>query len=232
MLLHPKSVTRYLANSVAFSLIALATPLTFPGIATAGDAPSTSIANEVVSRLHLDDLSSGGYLLFVGPGTVTSNDSETTVTVLGQTAVIEYDTEFPRGLVTPGDYIAVTGKFGSDGKAEAASVIRLGGSYSVGNSPVYLHGTIKSLTTSGIAQIGDAEIDLAQAYGGSKMSALVPSDAVEILGFEAHNSRQSALIIATSASNSTGSGVRGITGSGVRGITGSGVRGLATESER
>ena len=231
MLLNSTTVIRIRALSVCASILSLATCLTSPGTAVASDASATSIANESVLQLNREDLPSSAPLLFVGPGIVTSNDTETTVTVLGQTAIIDFTTEFPRGLISPGDYIAVAGHIERDGTVNAASVIRLGGAYSAGNSPVYLHGTVKSLTESGIAHIGNAAIDLAQAYGGSQMSALQPNDVVEVLGFEAPGPHQLPMIFATAAKNHASSGVRGITGSGVRGITGSGVRGVAMSNE-
>ncbi|MBW7930275.1 MAG: hypothetical protein H3C57_03095, partial [Gammaproteobacteria bacterium] len=185
-----------------------------------------------------------GSLLFVGPATVNSDEDGTWISILGQLASIDLETSFPRGLVSPGDYVAVTGELSADGPALATSIIRLGGSYSAGNSPVYLRGVVSGLSSNGTASINTAEVDLAQAYAGSGMASLANGDTVEVLGFELPRAANDPIyVIATNAANLadlgdhevlgiTGSGVRGITGSGVRGITGSGVRGITGSGVR
>ena len=201
--------------------------------AEAVETVSGSIAHELVDQLQEGYDQSDGNLLFVGPGLVTSDETQTMVTVLGQTAVVGFETNFPRGLVTPGEYVAVFGHLDPQGHAEAASIIRLGRNYSTGSSVIYLQGIVLSLTDTGIAQVGEARVDLAQAYGGDGMSVLKQDDIVEIMGFEVTRPDASSLLVATSARNAgDGSGVRGITGSGVRGITGSGVRGITGSGVR
>ncbi|MFO1355681.1 MAG: DUF5666 domain-containing protein [Gammaproteobacteria bacterium] len=226
-------------RATAALLTGLAGLLMAPAFAGSNEAATssqaTAIASAVTANLQSGHADVTGSLLFVGPARVDSDADGTWVTVLGQVAGISIETAFPRGQVAPGDYVAVTGELSPDGPATATAVIRLGGSYSAGNSAVYLRGAVASLTTNGLATINQTRIDLAQGYGGNRMSELAPGDVIEILGFEAQDSHGESLIVATSASNLVdGSGVRGIHGSGLRsaddssvlGIHGSGVRGI------
>jgi hypothetical protein len=174
-------------------------------------------------------------LIAVGAGSIDSDDQATWIQVLGQRVIVDIDTTFPRGLIEAGDYVSVSGWLNHDGTARATSVVRLGGQYSAGNSPVYLLGPISQITREGRALLGGATVDLAQAYHSSALLDVMDGQLIEIIGFEFPADDMSKLIIATAASpvsGISGSGARGISGSGARGISGSGARGISGSGAR
>ncbi|WKZ11320.1 MAG: DUF5666 domain-containing protein [Gammaproteobacteria bacterium] len=197
----------------------------------------TSMMGSSIAATEDENRPEPNVLLAVGPGAVHADETGSWITVLGQTLAITVETEFPRGLVAAGDYVAVEGAMSGDGAALASSIIQLGGEYSIGNSPVYVRGTVRDLTSAGAARIGDAAVDLAAAYADPALQRLTNGDTVEVLGFEVDAPDSTTAVIATRAaflpkgSGSTltginGSGMRGINGSGMRGINGSGMRGI------
>jgi hypothetical protein len=165
-------------------------------------------------------------LLAVGPATIHTDAAGTTISVLGQQIAIDSSTQFPRGLATAGEYVAVSGYFEDDGTARASKVVRLGGTYSPGNSLVYLRGRAKALDVNGHSAIGSKPIDLSNALFNPELIDLRDDTFIEVLGFEAISTSQ---IVATRASVITGingSGAKGINGSGAKGINGSGAKGI------
>ena len=187
------------------------------------------------SDFLVENSASGDSLLAVGPGSLLSDGERTWISILGQEVEIDGATAFPRGSITVGDYVAVSGDWNTDGTSLANNVVRLGGKYSLGISPVYLRGQISNLDATGTARIGDTVVDLTSAYYDPSLQEISELTLVEVLGVEVPALATGNLIAAQAASilsGITGSGARGITGSGARGITGSGARGITGSGAR
>jgi hypothetical protein len=176
-------------------------------------------------------------LLAVGAGFIQSDEQDTTIMILGQSLIVTYETTFPRGTIASGDYVAVIGMPSDDQRSIATSIIRLGGQYSPGSTPVFLRGRLSAIDSAGLATVGATRVDLSQAYYDTSLLDVTDDSDVAVLGFEVTTlSSTDHFIVATSAiasgSGARGSGARGITGSGARGITGSGARGITGSGAR
>ena len=175
--------------------------------------------------------SSSEQLLAVGPLAYSADGNS--VSVLGQVLRIAPNTKFSRGLAKSGDYVAIAGTIDSNGVAVASNVVRLGGSYVMGSSLVYLRGTISAFNRNGSGSLGQTQVDLAGSFHDSQFAAVSKNDVVELIGFE-YSSGTRQVVAAVSGnilqsskiSGINGSGLNGINGSGLNGINGSGLKGI------
>jgi hypothetical protein len=216
-----------------------ATLLSGPAIAANGFSP-TGISDDGISLAFVDssDLqvaptgaaaNADETLLAVGSGRILADESGSRILILGQTIGIALETSFPRGVPSNDDYVAVAGVHTDEGNAIATRIVRLGGNYVRGGSPVYLRGRLSNIGSNGRGSIGLTDIDLNQAYYNVSLFDLRKDAELAVFGYEVADTAVTTIVIVTTASSIggiNGSGARGINGSGAKGISGSGARGI------
>lgn len=241
--LHLAAVRSSIPASVLPVLILIANSAAADGLSSVGSTADGALLVTDVPGLQVQSSSDiravyssqGEPLLAVGPAILSSDETSTSVSILGRKIGIDVATTFPRGIPQSNDYVAVTGVIETSAEPVADSVIRLGGMYSAGNSIVYLRGFLTDITATGTALLDGVKVDLAPGLIESQWLDSSHVAIVEVLGYEATDSAGQLLAALSvhplfeiaadvSVQGITGSGVKGITGSGVKGITGSGIK--------